>query len=226
MAPYVFAKAMTHVKDHGSVGHRVRHPVRITQTTMNHSTMHPCRWVSAGTSGRVRELVVFLVMAVAWVPLPAVAMGHFACSIVENIKLPIERPEHQDYLTHYTCEVTRGQLDGFFVNVSTRWEINGNQGKLLGSLGHARRGDATVVYETHEGTMKIASKVGDELAGWNSIASAKVKRATGSAARLRGRTFIMHGRFTSPGKFSMDAVLVKRTPPKDAKSLLRNASGK
>lgn len=179
---------------------------------MNHSTMHPCRWVSAGTSGRVRALGASLVMAAACAPLPAAAMGHFVCSIVENNKLRTERPDHQDYLTHYTCEVTGGQLDGFFVNVSTRWEINGNEGKLLGSLGHARKGDATVVYETHEGTMKIESKIGDELTGWNSTASAKVRRATGSAAHLRGKAFIMHGRLISPGKFSMDAVLVKRTP--------------
>jgi hypothetical protein len=208
----VFVKAMTHVKEHRRVQHKVMHPSPQLQTIMNRSTLHPRRWVSAGTSGRVRAFVVPLVMATACAPLSAAAMGHFACSIVENIKLPGERPDHEDYLTHYTCEVTGGQLDGFFVNVSTRWEANGNEGKLLGSLGHARKGNATVVYETHEGTMKIVSRVGDELSGWDSTATAKVRRATGSAAHLRGKTFVMHGRLTSPGKFSIDAVLVERTP--------------
>lgn len=139
-------------------------------------------------------------------------MGHFVCSIVENNKLRSERPDHQDYLTHYTCEVTGGQLDGFFVNVSTRWEINGNEGKLLGSVAHAKKGNATVVYETQEGTMNIVSKIGDELAGWDSTATARVRRATGSVAHLRGKTFTMYGRLTSPGKFSLDAVLVERAP--------------
>jgi hypothetical protein len=136
-------------------------------------------------------------------------MGHFACFVVENIKLRAERPYHQDYLTHYTCKVTRGKLDGFLVNVSTRWEINGNEGKLLGSVGHAKKGNTTVMYETREGTMRNA-RIGDELAtGWESTATATVKGATGSAAHLNGKTFVMHGRPTSPGRFSMDAVLVK-----------------
>lgn len=166
----------------------------------------------SGTACRAHACVVFLALAAACAPLTAAAMGHFVCSVVENIKLRTERPDHQDYLTHYTCGVTGGQLDGYFVNVSTRWEINGNQGKLLGSVGHAKKGGATVVYETHEGTMKNV-RIGDELAiGWESTASAKVKGATGSAAHLSGKTFSMHGRPVSPGKFSIDAVLAERTP--------------
>jgi hypothetical protein len=164
---------------------------------MNHSTtLAP--WVS-------------LVMAAACSPLPAAAMGHFVCTVIEDVQLPAERIGHGDYLTYFTCNVTGGQLDGFLVNVSTRWELNGNEGKLLGAVGHAKRGDATVVYLTHEGTMKNVTKTGDPPAlHWGTTtATAVVKKASGSAAHLNGRTFTMNARPDSPGKFSMDAVLVR-----------------
>lgn len=138
-------------------------------------------------------------------------MGHFLCSVVEDVELPAERTGHKDYLTHFTCTVTGGQLDGFLVNVSSRWELNGNEGKLLGAVGHARRGDATLVYLTHEGTMKNVRKLGDPpVPHWDTTtATAEVKKATGSVAHLSGKTFTMNARLISPGKFSIDAVLAR-----------------
>lgn len=176
---------------------------------MGHLNMHRCRLASPATSGSVRALVVSLVIAAACAPLPVAAMGHFKCSIIESIQLPFERPGHKDYLTHYTCQVTAGQLDGFVVSESTRWEIDGDEGKLLGSLGIARKGDATVVYETDEGTMRNVRIADTRPTSWDSTALAKIKGASGSAANLSGKTFFMHGRLISPPTFSIDAVLVK-----------------
>ena len=155
----------------------------------------------------MRALVVSLAIVAAWAPLPAAAMGYFECSVVESIQLAPERPDHKDYLTHYTCRVTGGQLDGFAVSVSSRWETNGDEGKLLGSLGIARKGNTTVVYETAEGVIRNLRFANGRATGWDSTATAKVKGATGSAAHLSGKTFVMQGRLIAPGTFTMDAVL-------------------
>lgn len=174
---------------------------------MNRSSKHQDRRAVRAMAPRRCAVTVGLVLGSAMAPLPAAALGHFECTVVETVRQPTERVDHADYLTHYTCRVTDGLLEGFVISASTRWEAAGKEGKLLASLGFGRKGDATIVYEATQGAVPNLENTPDAAVGWESTAVATVKAATGAAAHLSGKSFTLQGRATGPGRFSMKAVL-------------------
>ena len=142
-------------------------------------------------------------------PLGASGQPHFACEVVDRGPLErLGREGHGIQQSHYKCRITGGLLDGFVATGTNVWELDGSDGKLLGSIGIAQKGGATVVYQVAEGAVHRISKGAQQPAGWESTTSAIIRLATGSAAPLTGKSFKLRGRLVGDRLFTMDATFV------------------
>jgi hypothetical protein len=143
------------------------------------------------------------------VPLSTVAGTHYHsdCRVVETTKLEHFGNEGQPAeMTHFTCGITGGPLDGFAVTGTNIWEPGSGGGRtLLGSLAVAQKAGSIVVYEVNRGAKKVQTS--QDPVRWESTSLGSYKSATGSAAPLAGKTFSSVARYTGPGTFTIDNTI-------------------
>jgi hypothetical protein len=107
-------------------------------------------------------------------------------------------------VTHFSCKIRGGPLDGFVVTGTNIWspEANGRQ-KLLGSIAIAQKAGSSVLYEVYEASRSTQFRNGVAV-GWESSSWGRFLTGTGSAAGLSGKTFTSTVRSTVPGGFTSD----------------------
>jgi hypothetical protein len=132
---------------------------------------------------------------------------HSDCRVVDTTTLEHFGYEgHNAEMTHFTCRITGGLLDGFVVTGTNIWELEEGGGRtLLGSLALAQKAGSAVVYEVKQGTKRIPTS--KESSTWDSAGVGSFRLATGSAAPLEGKSFSSVARNTGPGTFTVDITV-------------------
>jgi hypothetical protein len=163
------------------------------------------------TRSAIRTAVASAVALVALgAPLSTVAGAkyHSDCRVVDTTKLEHFGNEGQAAeMTHFTCRITGGLLDGFVVHGTNIWEPKkGGERSLLGSLAFAQKAGSTIVYEVNQGGRKFPTSK-DSSVRWESASLGSFRLATGSAAPLAGKSFSSVARYTGPGTFIIDNMI-------------------
>lgn len=162
------------------------------------------------TRGAIRTLVLAGALVALGAPLSSAAgtQYHSDCRVVDTTKLEHFGSQGQPAeMTHFTCRITGGMLDGFVVTGTNIWEPEKEGGRILvGSLAVAQKAGSTVVYEVNQGARKLQTSKGPS-AGWESNSLGSYRLATGSAAPLAGKTFSSVARSTGPGTFTIDNTI-------------------
>lgn len=155
-----------------------------------------------------------LLRTVAWLLLPVAADAgcgedlrfHYDCRVVEVEAAPRLAPEGKPAeIMRFTCAVRGGLLDGFVATGTNIWDGQLRDGRLLGSMVVASKGDSMLVYEVQEVTRKPVPRGNGER--WEGGGSGVYKLATGVAAPLAGRSFHSVARSAGPGAFTLDIVV-------------------
>lgn len=169
------------------------------------------RPAKAITRSAIRTAVASAAVLVALGAPRSTAAGaryHSDCRVVDTTKLAHFGNEGQPAeMTHFTCRITGGLLDGFVVTGTNIWEPDAGGGRtLLGSLAFARKAGSTVVYEVNQGARKVQTSTGSSVS-WESTSLGSYRLATGLAATLAGKTFSSVARSTGPGTFTIDNTI-------------------
>ena len=109
-------------------------------------------------------------------------------------------------LTHFSCRVRGGLLDGFLATGTNIWNGSLRDGHLLGSLVVARKQSSVVVYELTQVT-RNPMPPGADAGGWEGRGTGIYKLATGAAIPLAGRTFRSVSRSAGAGAFTIETVV-------------------
>ena len=178
----------------------------------------PSCWRAArqAARGRIASAAVGLacVLGASAAPLSTVAhIGyHSDCRVIDETELERFGSEGEPAeLSHFTCRISGGPLDGFVVNGTNIWELSGGRGTLIGSFAIAQKGDSSLAYELQE-VVRKQQMVQGRVIGREGTGRGFFKAGTGSAVSLVGKTFSVVARRTGPGRFSIDTVVDTGSP--------------
>jgi hypothetical protein len=157
---------------------------------------------------RIRlTLSCVLVALAAPVPASAEMKHHYDCRVTGTSAVDhLGRDGQTAELTHFTCHITGGLLNGFVATGTNVLEPQKGGARLVGSIVVAQKAGSTVVYEVSEGTRRFKKNKG-RVVGWESTGKGTFKTATGAAAALAGRSFSSFVRSGGPGAFSIEVVV-------------------
>lgn len=132
------------------------------------------------------------------------APSRFDCTVTSVERLQGLGRDGQDAeLSHFSCRVAGGLLNGFAASGTNVWDAAGE--RLLASLLVAHKGTSSVVWEFQSGE-RIFGREPDARGRWHVSARGTYKRATGSAAPLTGRLSTAVWRSGDVGAFTIDAA--------------------
>jgi hypothetical protein len=188
-----------------------RRCVFFTKKTAMNSTTRSCCLAARRAAGRRIGNAVALACALgaSVAPLATVAQTryHSDCRVIGEMNLEHFGREGQPAeLSHFTCRISGGPLDGFVVNGTNIWELRGGQGSLIGSMAIAQKASSILVYEIQDVVRKQQTDQG-RVIGRQGASHGIFKAGTGSAVSLVGKTFSSVARRTAPGRFSIDSVV-------------------
>lgn len=131
-----------------------------------------------------------------------------SCQVTETTRLEnFGRSGQAAELSHFSCRISGGPLDGAAVTGTNIWDMADEAGgKLLGSIAVAQRAGASVMYEVHDVVRRPQTSNG-RVVGWEATSWGVYKAASGSAIPLVGRTFSSVARFTGPRTFTIDNTI-------------------
>jgi hypothetical protein len=128
---------------------------------------------------------------------------HYECRVTSTGLLPRLGASDQPLeLSHFTCRVTGGLLEGFVATGTNILERLEGGGRLVGSIVVAQKGASTLVYEVSEGTRRSLGR-----SAWESTGAGVYKSGSGVAAALVGRSFRAQARSRGPSAFTIDVVV-------------------
>lgn len=157
---------------------------------------------------RVRKAVALACVAgVSGASIHAQPRYHSECRIMDGTHLKHFGGKGQPAeLSHFTCRISGGPLDGFVVNGTNIWELDTAQATLIGSLAVAQKATSTLVYEVQH-VVRKEQVVRGRVIGRQGISHGIFKAGTGSALPLVGKTFTSVARQSGPGRFSIDTIV-------------------
>lgn len=161
-----------------------------------------------------RRLAVAAAVAACVPPCPSApvapqSQSHFRCHVTATDAIDHLAASGQNAdVTHFTCSVSGGPLDGFVAVGTNIWEPGTRRRKLVGSVVVARKGDSRVVYELKQGSKRITLDAGAAPGtAWEGEGTGTYRLATGEAAPLEGRSFRGIARSSGPDAFTIDVRL-------------------
>ena len=117
----------------------------------------PSCWRAArqAARGRIASAAVGLacVLGASAAPLSTVAQVryHSDCQVIDEMELERFGSDGEPAeLSHFTCRISGGPLDGFAVNGTNIWELSGGRGTLIGSFAVGQTANSTVAYEVQD----------------------------------------------------------------------------
>ena len=130
------------------------------------------------------------------------------CQVTETTRLEkLGRDGQAAQLSHFTCHITGGPLDGSVVTGTNIWDTRDEgSGALLGSIAVVQKPGFSVMYEVHDVTRSPKFSHGRAV-GWETTSWGIYKAASGSAAPLVGKTFSSVARFTGPRTFTIENTI-------------------
>ena len=159
----------------------------------------------------MRGAVVLAVVLAALCTTPVAAdevKYHSDCQVIDTTRLEkFGRDGQAAQLSHFTCQITGGPLDGFVVTGTNIWDMDdGGTGALLGSIAVAQKAGSTVMYEVRDVTRSLKFTNG-RVVGWEATSWGLYEAASGTAKPLVGKTFSSVARFTSPKTFTIENTI-------------------
>ncbi len=131
-----------------------------------------------------------------------------SCEVVDTARLEsFGRDGQPAQVSHFSCRITGGPLDGAIVAGTNIWDMADKAGgTLLGSIAVAQRAGASVMYELRDVTRTLKTHNG-HVVGWEAKSRGVYKAASGSAAALEGKTFNSIARFTGPRTYTISSTI-------------------
>lgn len=178
---------------------------------MHHPTRAGCGLAHSPARQRMRGALA-LVGALAALCTSPVAADEIKyrsdCQVTDTTRLEkLGRDGRAAHLSHFTCHITGGPLDGSVVTGTNIWDMGDEGGgALLGSIAVAQKTGSSVMYEVHDVTRSLKFSNGRAV-GWEATSWGIYKAASGSAAPLAGKTFSSVARFTSPRTFTIENTI-------------------
>ena len=155
----------------------------------------------------LRDLACCLPMLAAGAASASGPTSRFDCQVTDTEALAqLGSDGGPAELTHFSCRVRGGLLDGFVATGTNIWNGQQRDGRLLGSLVVARKNGSVVVYEVTQVT-RAAMPPGPDTGGWEGRGRGIYKLATGGAVALAGKTFRSVARSAGPGAFTIDTTV-------------------
>lgn len=155
----------------------------------------------------LRDLACCLPMLAAGAASASGPTSRFDCRVTDTESLArLGSDGGPAELTHFSCRVRGGLLDGFLATGTNIWNGQQRDGRLLGSLVVARRDASVVVYEVTQVT-RAAKPPGADAGSWEGRGTGVYKLGTGDAVALAGRTFRSVARSAGPGAFTIETTV-------------------
>jgi hypothetical protein len=117
-----------------------------------------------------------------------------------------DREGHAVQVSHGTCRLVGGPLDGAVMATNTIWEHDKGAAKALSGDGVIRKPGAMAAYRLSSGTFAFVMKDG-KVAGWTASGKAMYTMATGTAAALAGKSFSWTAQPTGASEYVIESVL-------------------
>lgn len=178
---------------------------------MHHPTRACCGLTHSPVKRRMRGALALagVLAALGMSPVAADEIKYRSdCQVIDTTRL--EKFGHDGQaaqLSHFTCRITGGPLDGSVVTGTNIWDMGDEGGgALLGSIAVAQKAGSSVMYEVHDVTRSLKFSNG-RVVGWEATSWGLYKAASGSAAPLVGKTFSSVARFTSPKTFTIENTI-------------------
>ena len=151
-------------------------------------------------------LGVALIGAAPWSIAAAEMKFHYDCSVTHTEHVPqMGRQGETVEMTHFTCHISGGILEGFVAIGTNLLELHEEGGRLVGSTVVAQKGDSMLAYEVNDAMRRLRKN--DGVVRWESTGNGIYKHATGSVAALAGKSFTALVRSAGPRAFTIDTVV-------------------
>jgi hypothetical protein len=155
--------------------------------------------------------ITYAVMATAGALAPSTAAAemkfHYDCRVTDTMQVPQMGREGQSArLSHFTCRIRGGLLDGFTATGTNLLEHHEEGARLVGSTVIAQKKDSTLAYEVNDARRRLR-KSKDGTVRWESTGTGVYRHATGSAAPLAGKSFTASVKSTGTQTFTIDSVV-------------------
>jgi hypothetical protein len=111
---------------------------------------------------------------------------------------------HSITVGQVTCHIDSGPLSGAILTGTDIYEWNGTNAVALSASGVVRKPGATAVYQESGGKLALTMADG-KVTGWTATSRLTYVLATGGAAALAGKSFLITAKPTGPGQFTAEA---------------------
>ena len=116
-----------------------------------------------------------------------------------------DRKGHSIAVSHSSCRIEGGPLDGGVMTGMTIWEWHKGNAVMLSSIGVSRKPGTTLAYQNTRGKMSLMMSDG-KVVGVQGSGRGRCTMATGAAAAHKGKAYGFTFKSTGPSQFEIDVT--------------------